>query len=139
MEAMLCRWTVFFVASPRLLASLDPFWVDVDVEEWSGRFEWEQDDFNGLIDVSANPFETYCRERGDCVDYATVVVSWAIAHNRSDVGIGVCGYNTRAVPIPRHVIAYDHERTYSSGVIREGTPDDYLRDSKYDWILTRTV
>ncbi len=136
---MLCRWTGFFVASPRLLASIHPFWTDVDIDEWSARFDWEQDDFNGLLDISQNPFETYCRAEGDCVDYATVVVSWAIAHHRAGLGIGICGYNTRAVPVPRHVIAYDDERTYSSGVIRDGTPSEYLEGSRYDWIMTRRV
>lgn len=136
---MLCRYSGFFIASPRLLASVAPFWADVDIEEWSDRYQWEEDDFNGFIDISQNPFETYNLERGDCVDYATVVVSWAIAHHRRGLGIGLCGYNTRAIPIPRHVIAYDDDRTYSSGVINEESPDEFVSRSDYDWILTRTV
>ncbi len=121
------------------MASVDPFWAGVEIAEWSDRYRWEQDDFNGLVDVSQNPFETYGIERGDCVDYATVVVSWAIAHHRPGLGIGICGYNSRAVPIPRHVIVYDDDRTYSSGVIRNESPAEYVDRSEYDWIITRSV
>jgi hypothetical protein len=41
--------------------------------------------------------------------------------------------------VPRHAIAYDRDRVYSSGEVREESVDDYLARTEYTWALRRRL
>jgi hypothetical protein len=66
-----------------------------------------------------------------------VALSWAAAHDRDGIGLGLCWDLPR--PWPRHVIAFDDERVYSSGEIREGSVEEWRVDSKYAFVPERRV
>jgi hypothetical protein len=135
--SLLTRWTPFVVAWPRRYVSRDPLWRSFDFEAWSDRYAWTEDEWNGWLDVARRPDDTVDAETGDCEDYALVAVSWALARGRTPVGLGFC-FPPRS-PVPRHVVAYDRDRVYSSGEIREETIDEYLDRTEYAWAIRRRL
>lgn len=111
-------------------------WASFDFEAWSDEeYTWRQDPWNGVKDFVNRPQWTVENGRGDCDDYALVAASWASANGRDGIGMGVCGTGL----LPRHMIAFDSEHTYSSGVIRDCGPGEYLDRSEYTWLYTRTI
>ena len=133
----LARWTPFVFAAPRRYVGRGSRWGGFDFEAWSNRYEWRQDEWNGWLDVARRPDDTVEAEEGDCEDYALVAASWALATGRTPVGLGFCF--TGRLPIPRHAIAYDRERVYSSGEMREETVDDYVDRTEYRWVVRRRL
>lgn len=132
------RWTPLTYLFPRRYLDTEYAWSDFDLHEWAAeRYEWTQDPWNGFRDFASRPRETIDRERGDCEDFALVAMSWAVANDRPGVGLGFCWEQWR--PWPTHVIAYDDEAVYSSGHVERTTVDDWLRDSRYTWVLRRRV
>lgn len=138
MTTRLTWWTPFTFLFPDRYVDTGSFWRSFDVESWSADYyDWTQDDWNGLQDIAQPPRETVEAARGDCEDYALVAASWAVANDRNDVGIAFC--IDSQVPWPTHVVAYDAERVYSSGTIREQSLDAYLDDSAYVRALRRPI
>lgn len=132
------QWTPFVYARPNKYADPSAVPDGFDLVEWSDdEFEWRQDRWNGLRDLATPPAETVERGYGDCEDYALVAVSWALANDRDGVGIGFC-FPSRS-PVPRHVVAYDDERVYSSGQIADESPSEWLDGSRYARMLRRSV
>lgn len=133
------RWTPFAVLWPERYVSGDvDLWAAFDLEEWSRRgYEWVEDDWNGFLDFARRPHETLAAGRGDCEDYALVAASWALANGRPGVGLAVCW--EWPYPWPRHAIAYDDERVYSSGRITEESVDEYIERDGYQFCLRRPV
>lgn len=132
------RWTPLTFLVPSRYVDRDDFWDEFDLEEWSDEiYHWLQDDWNGLSDFATPPRETVDKGEGDCEDYALVAISWAVANDREGVGIGFCW--RFPWPIPRHVIAFDDERVYSSGDVEETTVDAWVADSEYDHSVRRDV
>jgi hypothetical protein len=132
------RWTPFVFAFPDRYATRDSFWQEFDIERWSrDAYEWTGDPWNGYRDFAKRPAETVAAGRGDCEDYALVAASWALARGAPRVGLGFCW--EWPYPWPRHVVAYDHERVYSSGHIAEGTVAEWLADSRYQYCLKRSI
>jgi hypothetical protein len=130
------RLTFLVFAFPNYYVDNDPeFWGDINIIDWSFEFDWEKDDWNGMKDIATKPRTTFSSKAGDCEDYALVAASWCVSNNRSGVGLGFCFDRFRA----EHVIAFDDERIYSSGVIRDETPEEYIRDSDYDRVIRRGV
>lgn len=106
--------------------------------EWSDAdYEWTQDPWNGISDFAQRPRETVESGQGDCEDYALVAVAWAAANDRGEIGLAFCW--EWPYPWPRHVIAYDEERVYSSGSISFKSVDEWIKDSKYDFEVRRHV
>ncbi|MFC6990094.1 hypothetical protein ACFQJD_17815 [Haloplanus sp. GCM10025708] len=125
---------VFFLTRRYLDTAYD--WDRFDIEEWSrNRYEWTQDPWNGLNDFVQEPATTIETGTGDCDDYALVAASWATAVGRDGVGLGLCGRGPRI----RHMIAFDADRSYSSGDIYSTGPGAYLDRSEYTWIYTRRI
>lgn len=115
---------------------LDPHAVrDLDFEAWSQGFEWQQDDWNGLRDIAQPVADTIESMAGDCEDYALVAASWAATHDHDRVGLACCFEGLR----PRHVIAYDAERTYSNGTITQEGVDEFQERSIYDRVICRRI
>lgn len=111
-------------------------WQDFDFEAWSEEeYTWRQDPWNGVRDFVQRPAETVETGRGDCDDYALVAASWADAVGRDGLGMAVCGNGV----LPRHMLAFDADRVYSSGNVRDGGLGDYLRDADYSWIYAREL
>jgi len=109
-----------------------------DLLEYSDTvYEWTRDPWNGVVDFAQHPQETVDSGQGDCEDYALVAVSWAVAHGRQGIGLGFCW--ELPYPWPRHVIAYDDERVYSSGHVSEKNVDEWIDDSKYRFVVQRRV
>lgn len=132
------RWTPFTFVAPDRYVDRDEWWTTFDLEAWSrSEYEWAQDPWNGVVDFARRPRDCVDAGRGDCEDYALVALSWAVAHDRDGVGIGFC-WNL-PYPWPRHVIAFDDERVYSSGRIHEGSVDEWKADSKYSVVLRRRL
>jgi hypothetical protein len=133
------RWTPLVFLFPNRYVAQGPFWVEFDLERWSrAEYEWTRDGWDGLRDFAARPAETVDRGRGDCEDYALVALSWAVAHDREAAGIAFCWESP--YPWPRHVVAFDHERVYSSGEITRQTVDEWVADSsRYDFALERRL
>lgn len=131
------RWAPFVYLRPDRYVDPDAVPADFDLVEWSEEFEWRQDPWNGFRDVAAPPAETIASATGDCEDYALVALSWALARGRGSLGIAFC-FPSRS-PIPRHVVAFDDERVYSSGLVFEKSPSEWLADSRYARMLRRSV
>lgn len=133
------RWTPFAVLRPeRYVSDDEALWSALDIEAWSRRsYEWDEDDWNGFIDVAKRPHETLADGTGDCEDYALVAASWALANDRPGVGLAVCW--EWPYPWPRHAIAYDDERVYSSGQVTEESVDEYAERDGYRFVLRRPV
>jgi hypothetical protein len=134
----LTRWTPLTFLFPRRYVDRDDFWVDFDLETWSREtYDWDQDRWSGWRDFAARPRETVSRGHGDCEDYALVAVAWAVAQDRTGVGIAFCW--DPPWPFPTHVIAYDDERVYSSGRITVERVDEWVEGSTYSFALRRPV
>ncbi|ELZ37082.1 hypothetical protein C471_13506 [Halorubrum saccharovorum DSM 1137] len=132
------RWTPFTFVAPDRYVGRDDRWDAFDIEEWSAsEYDWTQDPWNGLSDFAKRPDECVDAGRGDCEDYALVALSWAFANDRDGIGIGFCW--DLPWPWPRHVIAFDDERVYSSGEITEESVGEWKADSKYAFVLKRRV
>lgn len=112
-------------------------WERFDIETWSEEeYDWRRDPWNGVRDFVNRPEETVETGRGDCDDYALVAASWASAVGREGVGMAVCG-SSRV--LPQHMVAFDSERTYSSGTIHDCGPGEYLDGSDYSWLYARQL
>ena len=132
------RWTPFTFVVPGRYVDRGDRWDSFDIETWSESvYDWTQDPWNGVRDFAKEPRECVDAGRGDCEDYALVALSWAVAHDRDGVGLGFC-WNL-PYPWPRHVIAFDDERVYSSGEISEESVDEWMADSTYTYVLKRRV
>jgi len=66
-----------------------------------------------------------------------VAASWALANDRPDVGLAVCW--EWPYPWPRHAIAYDDERVYSSGEITEESVEEFNDREGYRFALRRPL
>lgn len=132
-------WTPLVFLFPGRYVARDPFWTEFDLAEWSRtEYEWTQDAWNGFRDVATPPAETVADGVGDCEDYALVAMSWAVANDRDGVGLAFCW--EPYYPWPRHVVAFDDERVYSSGEITRGSVDEWVDDSsRYTFALERQV
>lgn len=120
------------------MVSDDPRVIDLDINKWSEEhYEWEPDEWNGWKDFTSDPVQTVETGLGDCEDYAFVVASWA--YNKGyDVTFAMHfqGY----VPIPKHMTVKVNGNVYSSGEIhKRKTHEEYLKDSKYDWMIRRKM
>jgi hypothetical protein len=135
----LARWTPITLLFPGRYVDRDPFWADFDLLTWSEEtYDWDQDEWSGWRDFAARPRQTVERGHGDCEDYALVAVAWAVANGREGVGLAFCW--DPPWPIPTHVIAYDHERVYSSGNVVPGTVDGWIAESKqYEFAVERAI
>ncbi|MFB6296013.1 MAG: hypothetical protein ABEH66_04130 [Halobacteriales archaeon] len=134
----LTRWTPLTYVAPGLFVDDGEFWADFDLEEWSRTtYEWTQDPWNGFLDVAKRPRETVADGTGDCEDYALVAASWAAAQGRNGIGLAFCWETP--YPWPRHAIAFDAERVYSSGSITESSVDDWVAQSRYVFSVRRRV
>jgi hypothetical protein len=132
------RWTPLTFVAPARYVDRDDLWQSFDFASWSqSEYVWEQDDWNGYLDIAKHPRECVEMGRGDCEDYALVALSWAVAQDREGVGLGFCWESP--YPWPRHVIAFDEERVYSSGTIHETSVDQWRADSRYSFVLRRHV
>ena len=133
------RWTPFAVLWPDRYVSDDrDLWSAFDIEEWSRRgYDWVEDDWNGILDFAKRPNETLADGEGDCEDYALVAASWALANDRPGVGLAVCW--EWPYPWPRHAIAYDDERVYSSGHVTEESVDEFNEREGYRFALRRPL
>lgn len=132
------RWTPLTFLVPQRYVDRDDHWEAFDLLEWSREdYEWTQDPWNGYRDFAQPPRETLREGKGDCEDYALVAVSWAVAQGRSGIGLGFCW--ELPYPWPRHVIAFDDERVYSSGDVSRQSVNAWMTDSRYDYVLRRRV
>ncbi|MFC6940107.1 hypothetical protein ACFQE8_09045 [Salinirubellus sp. GCM10025818] len=133
------RWTPLAVLWPERYVSRDlDLWSAFDIEEWSRRgYDWVEDDWNGFLDLAKRPHETLADGTGDCEDYALVAASWALANDRPGVGLAVCW--EWPYPWPRHAIAYDDERVYSSGRITRESVAEYTNRDGYLFSLRRPL
>ncbi|MFC6614478.1 hypothetical protein ACFQAS_05830 [Halopenitus salinus] len=132
------RWTPFTFIAPARYVDRDDWWQSFDLLEWSrSEYSWREDPWNGVRDFARRPRECVETGRGDCEDYALVALSWAAAHDRDDVGLGFCW--EWPYPWPRHVIAFDDERVYSSGRVHETSVEEWTADSRYSYVLERRV
>lgn len=134
----LVRWTPLTFIAPSRYVDRDGYWADFDLKEWSRTaYEWTEDPWNGLIDFAQPPRTTVEEATGDCEDYALVAVAWAVAQDREGVGIAFCWESP--YPWPRHVIAYDDDRVYSSGVIVDSSVSEWIDASKYAFCVRRRI
>lgn len=134
----LSRWTPFVYLFPDRYVDEQYDWESFDLERWSREeYTWEQDYWNGLKDVAQEPRETIETGAGDCEDYALVALSDRVAAGADGTGLGFLF--TQEFPPQGHVIAYDEDRIYSSGVIQEASVDEYHARSDYDVLLQRDV
>lgn len=132
------RWTPLTFLFPARYVEWDERWTAFDLGEWSdSTYEWTQDPWNGVSDFAQRPAETVETGRGDCEDYALVAASWALVNGHEGVGLAFCW--EPPYPWPRHVIAFDDERVYSSGHISEESVDEWLADSKYAFAVRRRI
>lgn len=128
------RWTMFTFASPGRYVPREEFWQEFDLHSWADEdYEWTEDPWNGYFDFAQHPRDTVSRGRGDCEDFALVALAWAAANGREGLGLAFCW--EWPYPWPRHVIAFDDERVYSSGNIRECSVEEWVEDSDYRFAL----
>lgn len=132
------RWTPLTFVAPEWYVDSASFWSDFDFKQWSRTsYEWREDPWNGLRDFARRPQETVTTGAGDCEDYALVAASWAIAQGHDGVGLAFCW--EPPYPWPRHAIAFDEERVYSSGTISKKSVDQWVEDSKYAFFVSRRI
>lgn len=138
MSVRLSHWTPFTYVFPwRYVEPAEPV-ASIDIESWSrSEYDWVSDAWNGLRDFATPPAETLAKGEGDCEDYALVAASWALANDRSGVGLAFC--IERPKVWPTHVIAFDEERVYSSGSITTQSVERWLENSTYDHALRRRI
>jgi hypothetical protein len=132
------RWTPFTYLLPNRYVDHDPFWSEFDIEQWSqSTYEWTEDPWNGFRDFAKRPATTVSQGTGDCEDYALVAASWMVAQEREGAGIAFCW--EPPYPWPRHAIAYDDERVYSSGTISNESVEEWVEDSRYAFAIRRRI
>lgn len=132
------RWTPFVYLFPGRYVEPGSDWESFDLESWASEFyDWKQDAWNGLRDFAQRPAKTVDKAKGDCEDFALVAASWALSNDHDEVGLAFCLGETW--PIPRHVIAYDTERVYSSGSITKESVAEYIDRTKYSRALKRDL
>lgn len=132
------QWTPLTFLAPGRYVDRDVDWQHFDLEEWSrATYEWTEDPWNGFRDFARPPATTLAEGHGDCEDYALVAASWALGTGREGVGIAFCW--AWPYPWPRHVIAFDADRVYSSGDVVRASVDEWVRDSRYDYALERRI
>jgi hypothetical protein len=132
------RWTPLTYIAPEQYVDSADFWTEFDLERWSRTsYEWTEDPWNGLRDFARRPKETVTAGTGDCEDYALVAASWAVAQGRDGVGLAFCWESP--YPWPRHAIAFDAERVYSSGTISRKSVDQWVEESKYVFFVSRRI
>lgn len=124
---MIRRWTPLFIVDPSRYVESVP--DDFDIATWD--YEWDRDPFKGRLDFVSPVEKTIERGHGDCEDYAVVAASWLDSRG-DDYEFYVC---LSWWPPKGHVIVYDGTRTYSSGVIREETVEEYAERTEYDVVL----
>jgi len=133
------RFYVNKILRHSLIAFLFPhFFVgegkQINIEEYNKRYDWKQDPLNGLLDHAQKPSTTIETGTGDCVDYSFLVLS--TKKDEKDIYLVTC---LNKFLFPRHMVVWDGERVYSSGVIYEKTLDEYIDDSKYEYSVKRKV
>lgn len=132
------RWTPLTFVAPDRYIDRDDWWQSFDLRTWSeSEYDWTEDAWNGYLDIARHPRECVDVGEGDCEDYALVALSWAVAHDREKLGLAFCW--KPPYPWPRHVIAFDEERVYSSGSIVRASVDEWVDDSRYSFALRRRV
>ena len=107
---------------------------DIDLEEYNEQYEWKQDPLNGLIDHAQKPSTTIKKSSGDCVDYSFLVLS--TKKEEEDIYLVTC---LNKFFFPRHMVVWDGEKVYSSGVIHNKTLEQYIEDSEYKYSVKRRV
>lgn len=133
----LAWWTSLTYRAPSRYLASGEFWREFDIESWSDEFyDWTADGWNGLRGFAKPPRETVDEGEDDCEDYALVAASWAVTNGRDGVGLAFC---IGPKPWPTHVVAFDAERVYSSGVIAEQSLDSFLERTEYDRTLNRKI
>lgn len=138
MTPRLTWWTPFTYLFPSRYVDTSETVASLDLESWSRtEYDWVSDAWNGFRDFAKPPAKTLVDEEGDCEDYALVAASWALANERSGVGIAFCIEKPKVWPT--HVIAFDDERVYSSGNINQESVDSWLEGSDYDYALRRRI
>jgi hypothetical protein len=132
------RWTPLTFLAPSRYVDHDPWWDSFDLVAWSReQYTWTADGWNGYRDFAQRPRETVARGRGDCEDYALVVLAWAVATGRAGLGLAFCF--EPPTPWPTHVVAYDDGFVYSSGAVMRTTLARYIDRSRYRFALRRRV
>lgn len=121
------RPTVLGFVAPRLFTEDVG---EVDVETFSEFFEWRQDRFGGLLDTIKPPTETLLDGRGDCEDFAWVVLSsWLSLDRRQTVAVVSVWDFERMVG---HVVVWDGEWVVGSDGRFRTNPREYARENGYD-------
>lgn len=134
----LTRWTPLTLVAPSRYIETGDFWEEFDLDLWAReQYDWVQDPWNGFLDIAKEPSMTVEDDEGDCEDFALVAISWAVANDRDDIGLGFCWKTTR--PWPTHAIAFDATTVYSSGDIMEISLDSWLANSPYQFAVRRRV
>lgn len=136
------RWTPLVLAFPRRYIDTEYPWHQFSLSAWN--YDWREDPWGGLYDTLKPPAETVQDGRGDCEDYAFVVLSSLNANeNVDELYIGVAGKRWRP---PSHVFAYAESKgpyesrtVYSSGEVTYGSVDNWLSKTQYDWARTRKI
>lgn len=113
--------------------------AELDIEQYSERYEWRQDPAGGLIDTLKPPAAMVEDPRGDCEDYAFLAASWAIAADQTPVALGLCTDSY----LLRHTVAIagvgtGDECVYSSGAVYDGL-DTYREQMSYDRLWVRPI
>lgn len=109
-------------------------------EEWrTCEYNWDQDDFGGLLDLTQSVPKTIELGNGDCEDFAFVAASWGISHNK-ETSIGIVGVKKFGIPLVQHVVAVVDGYIYSSGEKIEATLDEYVEQhDTYTWGIERSI
>lgn len=132
------RWTPLTFLAPGRFVDRDPWWASFDLLQWStSEYEWSEDAWNGYRDFAQHPRDTVASGRGDCEDYALVALAWALARDRSGLGIAFCF--EPPTPWPTHVVGFDDEFVYSSGAVVRTPLDSWLERSRYAFAVRRRL
>lgn len=140
MLRLIRRWSSWWLIFPRRYIDTDYPWENFDLEEWSKDFEWELDPWDGVYDHAQYPAETVEKGSGDCVDYAAVAASYLYA--TTDHELTLCYHAGRkGRSVQAHMTIFDETAgtLYSSGRIREMTPDEYNEGRVYSRLFTRKI
>lgn len=134
---MISRLSFLGFLFPRRYVNTAYHWATFNPEAWSREFTWRVDGWGGMKDVIQPVGKTLTKKRGDCEDYAFVILSYLVAMEAEHAE--VCYLMETSLPPKGHVIAYDGENVYTSGAIQQKSPKEYKEDSKYDVLLRRRV
>jgi len=134
MRQLITNWTVWVFLCPR--SFIDPAATEkINFEDWTRRFDWDQDEWDGIKDYATPVRDTIEAAHGDCEDYALVAASDSVRRGCGTVGLGFCFDGI----LPSHVIAYDESRIYSSGDVREWSVEEYIDNTEYHKVWCRSV